>query len=77
MQVCSTRKICEARSMTATYGLPGERASFCVSHRTQGVVGACTCVCTQRPCLLILPTMELRTPTCNLHALLRCAWPGS
>ena len=40
MQVSLTNERCEACTLTANYGLPGERARFCVTHRTEGMVGA-------------------------------------
>ena len=40
VQVYLYIKRCEACSLGASYGLPGEGARFCVTHRLKGMVGA-------------------------------------
>ena len=37
MQVCLTNCKCEVCDVAAGYGLPGEHARFCVTHRTVGM----------------------------------------
>ena len=77
-QVCLTRRNCEKCSVTAYYGLPGERARFCVTHRTEGMVGAWTCSCVHtKPLpsqLFQAAAAAFSTQPACLH---RCAWSRS